>query len=118
MIEINNKFNIGDEVYTIKAEPLEYTCDLCKGNGFIVYEEKKIRCPHCHGLKTISSDNLKVWRVIHEKLIVSSIKANINEYSCIIRYNLSGLKRAEQNVFKTFDEAQERCDILNIALPE
>lgn len=117
MIEINAKFNIGDEVYTIISEPLEYECDLCKGNGYIIYEEKKIRCPHCHGSKTIIHNEFRVWRVLHEKLTVSSIKANINQYSYKIRYNLSGIKRAEENVFKTFDEAQERCDQLNIALP-
>lgn len=116
MIEVNNKFNIGEEVYSIRTEPIANTCDLCKGNGFIVYEEKELRCPQCKGTKVIINDKFKMWKVIPEKLKVSSMRVNINETTCSIRYNLSGIKRAEQNLFNTFEEAQKRCDELNFVL--
>lgn len=118
MITINNKFEVGEEVYSIRAMPMENTCDICKGNGVINYEGKELRCPQCKGDKVIVNDTYKIWKVIPEKLKIGAIKASFNGTDCRVKYKASGLKRAEQNLFKTFEEAQKRCDELNFVVSE
>lgn len=33
MIEVNNKFEIGEEVYTCVRVPVKYKCPICEGQG-------------------------------------------------------------------------------------
>lgn len=118
MITIKNKFEVGELVYSIESVPMESTCDVCSGEGTIQCKEKTFRCPQCKGEKTISSSKFKMWRVIPEKLKIGSIKATINGTNCTLRYKASGRNRAEFNLFKTFEDAQKRCDELNFVISE
>lgn len=113
MIAINNKFEIGEEVFSIWSVPLKHKCDMCDGEGFIEYKEKGRRCPQCKGVKFLINDKYKFWEVMPQKLKVYSIKASTNGVGINIKYKASGYNRGEMNLFKTLEEAQVRCDELN-----
>ena len=113
MITINNKFNIGEEVYGIWNVPMQNTCDMCDGTGAIEYREKIVRCPQCKGVKVLINDKYKYWEVMPDKLKIYSIKATINKSDVNIRYKASGYNRNEDNLFEAIEDAQKRCDELN-----
>ena len=115
MIIINNKFDIGEEVFSIWSVPLKKKCDMCEGDGVIEYNGKSMRCPQCKGAKFLVNDKYKLWEVMPQKLKVYSIKASTNGTEVNIKYKASGWNRGEMNLFKTLEEAQARCDELNHA---
>ena len=100
---------------------MEIKCSLCEGKGQFEHNNHNVICPQCKGTGKITS-NYKSWEVIDEKLTVSSIKANIGSNNITLRYGLHSkitrLRRGEQNVFKTYEEAQNKCNELNYVIVE
>ena len=121
MIIVENEFAIGEEVYSIINKQMEIKCSLCEGKGQFEHNTHNVRCPQCKGTGKITS-NYKSWEVIDEKLTVGSIKANIGSNNITLRYGLHSkltrLRRGSQNVFKTYEEAQNKCDELNYVIVE
>ncbi|QJI52358.1 putative molecular chaperone [Psychrobacillus phage Perkons] len=116
-LELQMKFSKEDTIYTTKQTPVENVCNICEGNGVIIYNNKNMRCPECAGKgKFISSK--KIYTVCEEPFIVSTIKVSIsNNGNATVRYKgrcgFSNLNRSEENLFLTKEEAKKRCDELN-----
>lgn len=113
MFKVDNKFEIGQEVFTINQVPIHYKCPVCEGEGMFIHNNCKIRCPKCSGSGKLHEAHARVWEVIKDKCIISSIKVSYNGQNTSIRYKTAGLSRNESNIFETIEKAQERCDFLN-----
>jgi DnaJ-class molecular chaperone len=123
MITINNKFNVGDEIYTIVRVPLKYDCPVCKGTGAFVHNEHDIKCPRCCGSGKLH-DN-KMVNEATDKLIVTSLRVSFNGVDSSVRYKLHGnykskwiKHRAEDNIFACKEEAEQRALELNCPIME
>lgn len=111
------KFEKGDTIYTIKQIREEKVCHVCEGKKTITYNEKEMRCPECMGQGKFTS-NKQIHVVLDKPFIISSIKIRLDSnYDPCIRYNgrcgFDSVRRAEENLFSTKEEAQVKCDELN-----
>lgn len=115
MLQVNNKFNIGDEVYILSQQPTVHICPVCKGKGSFMHNGAKILCPQCDNGKLFDNIN-KIYQVMGKQKI-TGIRTNTHDgINFSIRYNVSGNKRAEDRVFATKEEAETRCKELNEGL--
>lgn len=112
MLNIENKFNIGDEVYILSQQPIEHTCPICEGKGSFMHNGAKILCPKCENGKLFDRTN-RIYQVM-DKLKITGIRTNTHDgINFSIRYNVSGYKRPEDRIFATKEEAETRCKELN-----
>lgn len=99
MMQINNKFEIGQEVYLIQKRG----CEICDGKGSFY-----IPCPRC---KDTNKGQFVVVDGTHK---ITGIRTNTHDgVNFSIRYNVSGNKRPENRVFATFEDAVTACELLN-----
>jgi len=117
MYTIPVKFNKDDILYTTKQMKIEINCHICEGTGKIKYNDKVMKCPECMGKGKFMS-NKAVNTVIDEPYEISLTKISINSNGGItVKYKghcgFSMLNRAEDNLFTSKEEAQQRCDELN-----
>lgn len=116
-IEIPLEFVQKDSAYTIQRVKEVIKCPICEGEKRIEYKNKTMRCPECMGkgeLETGKTINV----VCDELFIVSTIKVSISSTNSIsVKYKghcgLSLMNRAAENLFRTKEKAQEKCDELN-----
>jgi hypothetical protein len=116
-LQLNLKFTKDDILYTTKQTKVEMTCHVCEGKGKIKYNDKDMKCPECMGAGKFQS-NKQINVVCDEPYRISTTKISINSNGGIsIKYKghcgLTMLNRAEENLFFTKEEAQERCNELN-----
>lgn len=128
MHTVNNKFEIGQEVYIIteRKERLENkcTCDVCLGIGTLTCKGYEIRCPKCNGKKEIILDSkvVKIHVVEDMPYRIVSYRYTVYKDGEILKYKLKlkqGYSSKEKNVteeeiFATREEAVKVCDDLNI----
>ena len=61
MHTVNNKFDIGEECYSVYRKPTHYKCPICEGNGKFPYKGYEIWCKNCNGSGKVTNDN--GWKV-------------------------------------------------------
>lgn len=118
MIEIHNKYNIGDEVYSYYRENYKVSCPFCNGTGEMQSERVHFKCIGCHGSGLISSPTTYVKPC---KVNIRRIKASIGkDLSQSIRYTVDCLtpgvackNRTQENLFETEEQAQNYCNQIN-----
>lgn len=128
MYTVDNKYEIGEEVYSVSMQEIEYKCPYCNGSGIVKLELKEslkgkftaghIECEPCRGVGYSSKSKYRAWFVMDEILKISSIRVGIDDNGIKeIKYNCHGggrsVKRHEYRLFITKTEAQEYCDELN-----
>jgi len=112
-MNLNNKFNIGEEVYIIIRKPISYNCPICEGTGKFEHNNYMVRCPHCQGVGKLT-DKKTLWKAIEKPVKIRTIKASINsELSQSIKYKIDSLhsgeyvdSRPESQLFNTVEEAR------------
>ena len=118
MYTVDNKFEIGEECYTVIREPIQFECPICKGKGEFTYNGYEIKCKQCDGsgkLYNAKQSVLKVCKVKIRRMIVSiwentmTIKYKVNSVGQI----MNAKNRYESNLFKTYEEAEEYCKAVN-----
>lgn len=113
-MELNNKFEIGQELYTVIRKPIEYKCPVCDGTGKFNHNGYEVKCPHCQGSGRIE-DKKTLWNVVDHKVKVSSIKASIYKENQHIKYKvycqsvININKRPEEQLFTSIEEAERFC---------
>lgn len=117
VLEIPVKYSKDDVLYTTKQMKVEMTCHICEGVGKIKYNDKDMKCPECMGVGKFKSDK-SVNVVCDDPYKISTTKISINSNEDIsVKYKgycgLTLLNRAEDNLFISKEEAQQRCDQLN-----
>ena len=132
-LNINTKFEVGQEVYHIessrKVVECEKTCELCLGAGSFIYKDYKCNCPKCggHGKIIIDRKNVQISSVDDIKWEITSIRVTVDKNgNIILRYTISPLTNKhdpyyryskttslEEELFETLEEAQTYCDEQN-----
>ena len=120
MYSVENKFEIGEECYSVYRKPTHYKCPICEGNGKFPYKGYEIWCKNCSGsgkLHNSKQSVMAVCKVKVRRLIVSIWKDQIT-----IKYKVDGVdefklvnvrNRSENNLFKTEEEAEKYCVDVN-----
>lgn len=118
-MELRNKFEIGQEVYTVIRKPIQYDCPVCNGTGKFNHNGYDVKCPHCNGVGKLT-DKKTLWNVVENKVSIRSIRANIHgadlqsikyKVSCKSDYRIDS--RPESQLFFTVEEAEKFCYIGN-----
>ena len=119
MYTINNKFEIGEECYTVCREHTNYKCPFCEGKGSKEYNGYEIECSNCCGtgqLKNKYETVLVVCKVKIRRMIASIWEDQITvkyKVDCVDNIFRSVRNRAEVSLFKTLEEAEKYCVEVN-----
>lgn len=120
MYSVKNKFDIGEECYSIYRKPTHYKCPICEGNGKFPYKGYEIWCKNCSGSGKLHNSKQSVMAVC--KVKVRRIIASIWQDQISIKYKVDGVdefklvnvrNRGENNLFKTEEEAEKYCVDVN-----
>lgn len=112
-MNINNKFNLNDNIFFISKEYTKKTCRECKGLGVISNENSTHKCHTCDGEKTNTDFTKKQWIVSNRKYQINKIEATLSNTSTDIHYRINSLKIKESDIFKSLEEAVEECTLRN-----
>ena len=115
MYTVDNKFEIGEECYTVCRTTTKYKCPFCEGKGKKEYNGYVIGCSNCHG--TGKLDNPKETVLVVCKVRVRRLIASICKDQIAIKYKVDCIddiyrnirNRGETNLFKTIEEAEKYC---------
>lgn len=120
MYTVNNKFEIGEECYSVYRKPIHYECPICKGEGKFLYNGYDIWCKNCNGTGKLHNPKQSVLAVC--KVKVRRIVASIWKEQTTLKYKVDGIEdyqfvnvrnRSENNLFKTEEEAEKYCVDVN-----
>lgn len=120
MYTIDNKFELGEECWSVYREKISYRCPVCDRKERIVYKGYLTSCPACNGKGFIKSSNCAL---IECKVKIKRVIASIGENEVDIRYNVEPIgndwfninikHRNESMLFKTEKEAIDYCIDVN-----
>lgn len=127
MYIVNNKFEIGEECYSVYRKPTHYKCPVCEGNGKFLHNGYEVWCRNCSGSGKLHNPKQYVMDIC--KVRVRRIIASIwNEHIATVKYKVDSVgdlfvkvnNRSETNLFKTEEEANAYCEAVNTkqATPE
>ena len=120
MYSVKNKFEIGEECYSVYRKPIHYKCPVCEGNGKFPYKGYEIWCKNCSGSGKLHNPKQSVMAVC--KVKVRRLIASIWQDQITIKYKVDGVdefkllnvrNRGENNLFKTEEEAEKYCVDVN-----
>ena len=120
MYSVENKFEIGEECYSVYRKPTYYKCPICEGNGKFPYKGYEIWCKNCSGSGKLHNPKQSVMAVC--KVKVRRLIASIWQDQITIKYKVDSLdefklmnvrNRGENNLFKTKEEAEKYCIDVN-----
>lgn len=120
MHTVENKFEIGEECYSIYRKPIHYKCPICEGKGRFKHNGYDIWCKNCSGSGKLHNPKQSVMAVC--KVRVRRIIASIWKDHTTIKYKVDGRdefkfvnvnNRSENNLFKTEEEAEKYCVEIN-----
>ena len=119
MYTINNKFDIGEECYTVGREFIECECPVCKGLGKIIYNDYEIKCKQCDSSGKIKTNQtiLTTCKVKVRRIVASIWKNQITikyKVDCVDDIYKNIRNRSEESLFKTLEEAKDYCKSVNI----
>lgn len=119
MLNIDNKFEIGQEVYVIRKERTKEKCSACNGEGYIIVNENRFSCVSCYGTGLLHGKK-KIYQLVGKDVI-----DKIKTYSYRLHNGTDGIKTVVKYAFKngddytdaklflTREEAEARCKELN-----
>ena len=120
MYSVENKFEIGEECYSVYRKPTHFKCPICEGNGKFPYKGYEIWCKNCSGSGKLHNPKQSVMAV--SKVKVRRLIASIWQDQITIKYKVDGVdefklvnvrNRGENNLFKTKEEAEKYCVDVN-----
>lgn len=118
-MEIKTKFNVGDEIWTIKQVNKNIKCPKCKGNSKELIGNIEYHCANCYGTGKELTQELE-WIVQKEnpckitriRVLQEENKIYINYLGGTDVFNSDHLGE-EQDCFATQAEAQAECNRRN-----
>jgi hypothetical protein len=119
MYTVNNKFEIGEECYSVYRKPIHYKCPICEGNGKFVHNEYEVWCRNCSGSGKLHNPKQFVMDICRVR--VRRIIASIWNDHVTIKYKVDSVgehyvninNRGEASLFKTAEEAEEYYKAVN-----
>ena len=126
MLQIYNKFEIGQEVFLITERKVRLedkrTCDVCLGVGTVTYKGYEMNCPKCHGRREIvlNSKPTIIYSVEDEPYRIISYRYTVCKDGEVLRYKIKqnyGKEKSvtEEEIFVIREEAVKACDDLNMS---
>lgn len=118
MYMVMNKFEIGEECYSVYRKPTHYKCPVCEGNGKFLHNGYEVWCKNCSGSGKLHNPKqyvMDICKVRVRRLIASvwndhvTIKYKVDPIDPFVKVN----NRSEANLFKTADEAAAYCEAVN-----
>lgn len=123
MLNIDNKFEIGQEVYVIWKVKVKRPCSACNGEGHKVIDGHKFYCSKCNGEGYLRYESKKEYQVIGLKTVtlvksITQLQGKEQIPQTVITYNVGSegmtLKEVpEHHLFVSCDEAITVCGDLN-----
>lgn len=119
MLNIDNKFEIGQEVYVIRKERTKEKCPACNGEGHIVIDGNRFSCEKCYGNGRLHGQKRKyqvVGKDVIDKIKTYSyrIHKGTDEIKTVIKYAFkNGDDYTDAKLFLTLEKAEARCKELN-----
>lgn len=119
MFTVDNKFEFGEEAYTVYRKPTHYKCPVCEGNGKFLHNGYEVWCRNCNRTGKLHNPKQYVLEVC--KVIVRRIKVSRYEEVNSIKYCVTPIEpalinvknRSGNNLFKTIEEAEKYCVDVN-----
>lgn len=120
-INIETKFNIGQEVYIIQKARVKEPCAACNGQGHIKIEGNDFSCTSCYGTGRLYGKK-KIYQLLGKDTITSikifnyllNTGGHNNELKTVVKYSFkNGFDYTDQKLFATQEEAETRCNELN-----
>lgn len=120
-INIETKFNIGQEVYIIQKARSKEPCAACNGEGHIIVDGNRFSCTSCFGTGRLYGKR-KIYQLLGKDTITSIKVLNYllnadghhNELKTVVKYAFkNGTDFTDQKLFATQEEAEARCRELN-----
>jgi hypothetical protein len=120
-INVETKFNLGQEVYIIQKARSKESCAACNGEGHIIIDGNRFSCNTCFGTGLVHGKR-KIYQLA-DKDTITSIKVynyllntggHHNEPKAVVKYRFkNGDDYTDQKLFATQEEAETRCNELN-----
>ena len=120
-INMETKFNIGQEVYVIQKARAKEPCAACNGQGHIKIEGNDFSCTSCFGTGRLHGKR-KIYQLLGKDTITSikifnellNADGHHNELKTVVKYAFkNGTDFTDQKLFATQEEAEARCRELN-----
>lgn len=128
MMQINNKFDIGQEVYVIRKVKINVPCSACNGEGHKIIDGSKFYCSKCSGEGFLRYETKKEYQVIGLKTIIlvksiTQLQGKELVPKTTVIYNVETdngtLKEVpEHHLFTNGEEAIKYCELLNKELED
>lgn len=125
MHTVNNKFEIGQEVFLITERKVRIedkrTCDVCLGVGTVTYKGYEMNCPKCYGRREIVLDSKPtiIHSVEDKTYRIVSYRYTVCKDGEILRYKIKSYGKeksvTEEEIFAIREEAVKVCDDLNMS---
>lgn len=117
MIEVNNKFEIGEEVYTGVRVPVKYKCPICEGQGKFIHNSYEVKCSNCCGSGKLH--NSHQFLLEPTKVKVRRIIASIWKDVVTVKYKVDCSEanvrnRSETSLFRSLEEVEQYCKECNM----
>lgn len=123
MLNIDNKFEVGQEVYVIQKVRTKTPCSACNGEGHKIIDGNKFYCSKCNGEGYLRYETKKEYQVIGLKTVtlvksITQLQGKELVPKTVITYNVGNecmtLKEVpEHHLFTTKEEAEACCKELN-----
>lgn len=120
MHTVENKFEIGEECYSVYRKPIHYKCPICEGKGRFEHNGYDVWCKNCNGSGKLHNSKQFVMAVC--KVRIRRIIASIWNDQITVKYKVDGIdefkfvnikNRSEESLFKTKEEAEKYCVEVN-----
>lgn len=120
-INVETKFNIGQEVYIIQKARSKEPCAACNGEGHIIVGGNRFSCNKCFGTGRLHGKR-KIYQLAGKDTITNIKVYNYllntgghhNEPKTVVKYGFADRSDyTEQKLFATQEEAETRCNELN-----
>lgn len=119
MLNIDNKFEIGQEVYVIQKVRVKKPCSACNGEGHKIIDGNKYYCSRCDGKGFLRYETKKEYQVVglKEVTLIKTLthpQGQNPEPRTEIKYNVGNIKEVpEHHLFVNGEEAIAACKELN-----
>lgn len=116
MIEVNNKFEIGEEVYTGVRVPIKYKCPICEGQGKFMHNGYEVRCSNCCGSGKLHNSHQFLLEPV--KVKIYRINASVWNDVITVKYRVNCdeanvRNRSETALLRSFEEVEQYCKECN-----
>ena len=116
MLSVDNKFEIGQDVYVVHKCRTKEICPACKGEGSKIIDGNIFTCQKCHSSGQLR--DIKNYQVIGKDTI-KKIRIYLDEcggeIKSVVKYAFeNGNDYTDAKLFITKEEAEECCKKLNM----